>query len=253
MRILLVEDDVPLRRSLARGLREAGFGVDEADNGGSALALAAEQPYDALILDILLPELDGIEVCRRLRAEGNWTPILILTALDAVEQRIAGLDAGADDYLGKPFDFGELLARLRALLRRRPGSDLPGELVVGDLHLDLRRRTARRGGRALDLTAREFDLLVFLASRRGEVVTRAELLEAVWGDPAHTHSNVVDVYMSRLRRKLDEGEAAPLLGTRRGVGYFLETPRQEPAAPPPGSQPPRGAEPPPTPPPLGRG
>lgn len=223
MRILLVEDDAPLRRSIARGLREAGFRVDEAGNGRVALALAAERPYGALVLDILLPEMDGVEVCRRLRAGNDWTPILILTALDAVEQRIAGLDAGADDYLGKPFDFGELLARLRALLRRRSGR-APLEAAVGDLHLDLRRRTAYRGDRRLDLTAREFDLLVFLARRQGEVITRAELLEAVWGDPSHTHSNVVDVYMSRLRRKVDEGEATPLLGTRRGVGYFLEAP-----------------------------
>jgi DNA-binding response OmpR family regulator len=185
--------------------------------------------YDALVLDILLPGMDGVEVCRELRARDNWVPILMLTALDAVEQRIKGLNAGADDYLGKPFDFGEFLARLRALTRRR-GLEVPPEIRVGNLHIDTRRRVVRRGRRAIDLTAREFDLLLFLAGNAGRVVSRAELLSEVWDDPGHTHSNVVDVYASRLRRKIDEGETVPLVVTRRGVGYMIDSPPSAPSS-----------------------
>ena len=221
MRILVVEDDHPLRASVARGLREASFQVEEAATGNQGLSMALAGTYDAIVLDILLPEMDGIALCRELRARDDWTPILILTAMDAVEERITGLNAGADDYLGKPFDFGELLARLRALTRRRSG-ERPPEIRVGDLHIDTRRRLVRRGTRTIDLTAREFDFLVFLSERAGRVVTRAELLAEVWEDSGQAHSNVIDVYASRLRRKVDEGESVQLLSTQRGVGYMIE-------------------------------
>ena len=228
MRILVVEDDHPLRTSIARGLREASFLVEEAATGTQGLSMALAGTYDAIVLDILLPEMDGVAICRDLRSREDWTPILILTALDAVEQRITGLNAGADDYLGKPFDFGELLARLRALTRRRSG-DRPPEIQVGDLHIDTRRRLVRRGARTIDLTAREFDFLVFLSERAGRVVTRSELQEEVWEDPGQSHSNVIDVYASRLRRKVDGGEAVSLISTQRGVGYMIEASGEAPS------------------------
>lgn len=226
MRILFVEDDRQLRTSVARGLREAGYTVDLATTGPQALSMAAAEPYDAIVLDVLLPGLDGIAVCRELREQGNRVPILMLTALDAVEHRIRGLDAGADDYLAKPFDFGELLARLRALLRRfaEPATD---ELRVGDLVIDLARHRVRRGAREIELTAKEFAFLVYLARHAGRVVTRADLLAHVWDDTRASYSNIIDVYASRVRRKIDEGEEVPLFRTLRGIGYLLEAP--EPA------------------------
>jgi len=222
MRILVVEDDHPLRASIARGLREASFRVDEAATGNEGLSLAEEGVYDAVVLDILLPGMDGVQVCRELRARENWVPILILTALDSVEDRITGLNAGADDYLGKPFDFGELLARLHALTRRR-SQEVPHGIQLGDLYIDTQRRTARRGERAIELTAKEFDFLLCLARNAGRVVTRTELLSDVWEDARHTHSNVIDVYASRLRRKIDEGEETALIATSRGVGYMIDS------------------------------
>ncbi len=225
MHILVIEDDHPLRASIARGLREASFQVDEAATGPDGLEKAAAGSYDAVVLDILLPGMDGVAVCRELRSRDNWVPILILTALDAVEQRIIGLNAGADDYLGKPFDFGELLARLRALTRRMDREEGP-EIQVGDLHIDTRKRLVRRGGRVVDLTAREFDFLTFLARNAGRVVSRGELLAEVWDDPGQAHSNVIDVYASRLRRKIDGSEAVPLIATLRGVGYMMEAPKE---------------------------
>ncbi len=223
MRILVVEDDHPLRASIVRGLREASNFVDEAANGDDALTMASKGTYDAVVLDILLPGLDGVQVCKELRARDNWVPILILTALDAVEQRINGLNAGADDYLGKPFDFGELLARLRALTRRR-GGGAAVELHIGDLFIDTRKRLVRRGERLIELSAKEFDFLLFLARNEGRVVTRAELLTNLWDDAGHAHSNVVDVHTSRLRRKLSDADSKVLLTTCRGVGYMLELP-----------------------------
>ncbi len=222
MRILLVEDDRQLRASVARGLREAGHDVEEATDGIAALEAAGARTHDCVILDILLPGKDGIEVCRELRARQNWVPILMLTALDAVEHRIRGLDAGADDYLPKPFDFGELVARVRAITRR-PHEQAEPELRVGDLVIDTRRRTVRRGGRDIELTVKEFAFLTVLARNRGTVVTRAELMERVWDD-SQAHSNVIDVYASRLRRKIDEGEPVALFATHRGVGYLLGVP-----------------------------
>lgn len=223
MRILVVEDDPALRASIARGLRESSYEVDEAGDGVEGLAMAAAGGYDGVVLDILLPGMDGITVCSELRSRDDWVPILMLTALDAVEQRIEGLNAGADDYLGKPFDFGELLARLRALTRRR-GEGVAAEVLVGDLCIDTRRRHVRRGEREIELTAKEYDLLLFLARNAGRVVSRAELLAGVWDDPGHAHSNVIDVYASRLRKKLDQDRDLPLLNTLRGVGYMIDAP-----------------------------
>jgi two-component system copper resistance phosphate regulon response regulator CusR len=224
MRILFAEDDRQLRTSVARGLREADHTVDLATSGTQAATMAAANRYDAMILDILLPGQDGIAVCRTIRGQGNRVPILMLTALDAVEHRIRGLDAGADDYLAKPFDFGELLARLRALTRRHEGSD--ARLQVGDLVIDLARRRAKRGKREIPLTAKELAFLAYLARRPGQVVSRAELLENVWDDERPTYSNIIDVYASRLRRKIDEDEDVALFKTLRGSGYILEAPER---------------------------
>jgi two-component system copper resistance phosphate regulon response regulator CusR len=226
MRALLAEDDRALRASIARGLREASYVVDQAAAGPQALALASAHEYDVIILDVLLPGKNGIAVCRAIRDRANAVPILMLTALDDVERRIAGLDAGADDYMTKPFDFGELLARLRALTRRR-GEVVAPVVAVGDLAIDTARHQAHRGRREIALTATEFSFLLHLARNAGRVVSRAELLEHVWGDSGNTYSNIIDVYASRLRRKIDEGEKVALLTTVRGTGFMLDAP--EPA------------------------
>jgi DNA-binding response OmpR family regulator len=223
MRILLVEDDRQLRTSVTRGLREASYTVDQVGNGAQALSMVADAAYDAIILDVLLPGEDGIAVCRAIRAQGNGVPILMLTALDAVEHRITGLDAGADDYVTKPFDFGELLARVRALTRRH-GEGVATELKVGDLTIDVRGRRVRRGDRPIALTAKEYAFLVHLGRNAGRVVSRAELMAHVWDDARHTYSNIIDVYASRLRRKIDEGERVALFTTLRGTGYMLSAP-----------------------------
>jgi DNA-binding response OmpR family regulator len=232
MRILFAEDDRQLRTAVARGLREADHTVDLAATGTQALAMAsaagAAGRYDAIILDILLPGQDGIAVCRAIREQGNSVPILMLTALDAVADRIRGLDAGADDYMPKPFDFGELLARLRALTRRHETADV--RLRVGDLVIDVARRRARRGKREIALSERELEFLVYLARRAGEVVSRDELMAHVWEDERGSYSNIIDVYASRLRRKIDEGEDVALFKTLRGTGYMLEAPATGAAA-----------------------
>jgi two-component system copper resistance phosphate regulon response regulator CusR len=189
MRLLFAEDDRQLLTSISRGLREATHEVDQANSGPQALSMAMATEYDGIILDVLLPGKSGIEVCRAIRAHGSRVPILMLTALDAVEHRIAGLDAGADDYLAKPFDFGELLARLRALDRRH-GDTLTSRLVVGDLVLDAQRRVAQRNGREISFTAREFAFLLHLARNAGRVVSRAELMEHVWDDHPNVYSNI---------------------------------------------------------------
>ena len=220
MRILLAEDDRHLLTSIARGLREASYDVDQATAGPQALALAQANRYDVIILDVLLPGMSGLQLCQAIRERGDRVPILMLTALDAVEHRIAGLDAGADDYLTKPFDFGELLARLRAITRRRSDRTL-SRLVIGDLVIDHERHTVHRGTRAITLTAREFALLVYLAGNAGRVVSRAELMEQVWDDNPDRYSNIIDVYASRLRRKIDDGESVSLFATVRGVGFVL--------------------------------
>jgi two-component system, OmpR family, response regulator len=221
MRLLLVEDDAKLARALARGLRHEGHAVDVAGDGDAALLQAAVYEYDAIVLDVMLPGRDGIEVCRTLRERGCWVPVLMLTARTAPGDRVHGLDAGADDYLPKPFDFGELLARVRALIRRAP-SPRPTRLHVGDLLVDPATHAVARAGRPVELTAREFAVLEYLARHPGEAISRTRLLEHVW-DENHTGStNVVDVYVGYLRRKLETPFGRPLIRTIRGVGFALD-------------------------------
>ena len=221
MRVLLVEDEPRAAEVLAKGLREQAYAVDLAADGDSAIFQAATTDYDALILDVMLPARDGIAVCRTIRQTGSTVPILMLTARDAVDARITGLDAGADDYLIKPFDFGELLARLRAVIRRGRQPLLPERVAIGPLVLETRARRATIAARELDLTAKEYALLEFLARRAGDVVGRAEIAEHVWDEHYDAASNVVDVYIQRVRRKLAESGAASLIRTRRGEGYQL--------------------------------
>jgi two-component system copper resistance phosphate regulon response regulator CusR len=221
VRILLVEDEVRVAGLVAKGLREHAHAVDVVADGESAVVEAATNDYDLVILDVLLPGRSGLDVCREIRAQGVAAPILMLTARDAVDQRVEGLDAGADDYLTKPFDFTELLARVRALGRRRPAL---GATVVqaGDLAIDTRTRRVTRDGRAIDLTSKEYALLEFLARRRGEVLSRAEIGEHVWDANYDAFSNSIEVYVQRLRRKVDDGHAVKLIHTRRGAGYVLQ-------------------------------
>jgi DNA-binding response OmpR family regulator len=226
MRVLLVEDEPTAARALARGLREEAYAVDVAADGDAALFQAATTDYDALILDVMLPAKDGLAVCRSIRGAGNTVPILMVTARDAVQSRIEGLDCGADDYLVKPFDFGELLARLRALIRRGRQPLLPDRLAVGALVLDTRGRLARIHDREIRLTAKEYALLEYLARRAGDVVSRGDIAEHVWDEYYDPLSNVVDVYIQRLRRKLDETGSESFIRTRRGEGYQLV--RREP-------------------------
>jgi two-component system OmpR family response regulator len=216
MRILLVEDDVKLARALARGLRRHAYAVDVADDGDQALAHCTVYDYDLVVLDVMLPGRDGFSVCRALRARGAGQPVLMLTARDAVDDRIHGLDAGADDYLPKPFDFGELLARLRALVRRVP-AERPARLEVGELVVDPARHEVRWRGAPVRLTAREFAVLEHLARHAGEVVTRTALLDHVWDENYLGSTNIVDQYVGALRRKL----GATLIQTVRGSGFRL--------------------------------
>jgi DNA-binding response OmpR family regulator len=217
MRILLVDDDPKLTRALAKGLRARAYAVDVAGDADAALLRAAVYDYDVVLLDVMLPGQDGFAVCRALRERGVVAPVLMLTARDAVDDRIHGLDAGADDYLPKPFDFGELLARIRALLRRAPARREP-ELRAGALVVDPATRSVSLDGRAIELTAREFAVLEYLVRRPGEVVTRTALLEHVWDENFDGSTNVVDVYVGYLRRKL----RPPLIATVRGVGFRLD-------------------------------
>jgi DNA-binding response OmpR family regulator len=221
VRILLVEDEPNAALVLAKGLREQAYAVDAAADGDAAIFQAGTTDYDAVILDVMLPLKDGLAVCRTLRESGNTVPILMVTARDAVEARIEGLDSGADDYLVKPFDFGELLARLRALIRRGRHPLLPERLAVGPLTLDTRGRSVTVRDREVALTAKEYALLEYLVRRAGDVVSRADIAEHVWDEHYDALSNVVDVYVQRLRRKLDRAGAGSLIRTRRGEGYQL--------------------------------
>jgi DNA-binding response OmpR family regulator len=221
MRVLLVEDEPRAAQMLAKGLREQSYAVDIARNGRDALYQVAITEYDAVVLDVMLPGVDGFEVCRELRREGSNIPVLMLTAKDAVEARISGLDSGADDYLVKPFDLGELLARLRAVIRRGRLPVTPAVVTVGDLRVDLRARQAYRHNQLIKLTAREFALLEFLVLHAGEVVRRGAIAEHVWDSPFESMSNVIDVMIQRLRRKIDDPAEASLITTRRGEGYML--------------------------------
>jgi two-component system copper resistance phosphate regulon response regulator CusR len=221
MRVLLVEDEPHAAQVLAKGLREQAYAVDVAADGEAALFQAGTSDYDALILDLMLPRVDGLAVCRSIRDAGSAVPILMLTARDAVESRIEGLDSGADDYLVKPYDFGELLARLRALIRRGRQPVLPQRLEAGVLTIDTRSRQAEVEGTVIPLTAKEYALLEYLVRRAGDVVSRSDIAEHVWDEHYDAMSNVVDVYIQRLRRKLETVGQGALIRTRRGEGYQL--------------------------------
>jgi len=218
--VLLVEDDVPLVAAMRRALRGAGVVVDVAVKGADALWMVRAAPYDAMVLDVMLPDLDGFETCRRLRADGVWTPVIMLTARDAVEDRVRGLDSGADDYLTKPFSLAELLARLRALTRRGP-VERPAVVAVGDLRLDPATRQVWRGEEEIELSAREFALLEAFMRRPGQVLSQGQLLEAAWDFGYEQRSNVVEVYVRYLREKIDRPFGVRSLETVRGMGYRL--------------------------------
>jgi two-component system copper resistance phosphate regulon response regulator CusR len=221
MRILVVEDEPAAAGVLAKGLREHAYAVDVAPDAAAALEQVATADYDILILDVRLPGMSGLELCARLRAEGTAVPILMLTARGGPDQRVEGLDAGADDYLAKPYHFPELLARVRALLRRGPAL-ASSVLTADDLAVDTRARRVTRAGRDVQLTAKEYTLLEYLARRQGEVVSRSDIAEHVWDDTYDPMSNLIEVYIQRLRRKIDDGFAVKLLHTRRGAGYVLQ-------------------------------
>ena len=220
MRVLVVEDEPGIAQFIRQGLREAGYAVDVARDGQEGLDYAFVAAYDVLVLDIFLPKLDGLDVLRMLRARGIKSPVLLLTAKDTVEDRVRGLDSGADDYLVKPFAFPELVARLRALLRRPP-LQMDPVLHLGDLAMDTARREVCRGGRLIELSPREFTLLEYLLRHPRHVLTRTQIAEHVWNFDFFSDSNVVDVYIGYLRRKIDRGFDRPLLQTVRGVGYRL--------------------------------
>jgi two-component system OmpR family response regulator len=220
MRLLVVEDEPKMAELLSRALREESYAVDVAGNGEDALWMAGSTPYDAIVLDVTLPGIDGLETCRRLRASGCWIPVLILTARDAVADRVAGLDTGADDYLTKPFSLSELLARLRAVTRRVP-QERPVGLRVGDLHLDPAAHRAWRGETELDLSAREFALLELFLRRPGQTLTRGQLLDGAWDMAYEARSNIVDVYVGYLRQKIDRPFGRASLETVRNIGYRL--------------------------------
>ena len=222
MRILVVEDEKKLGELLGRGLREEGYATDVTDRGEEALWMARAVPYDAIVLDVMLPGADGFEICQQLRAAGIWTPVLMLTARDAVDDRIEGLDAGSDDYLTKPFAFEELLARLRALTRRTP-VERPTVLSVGDLRLDPGAHRAWRGDAEIDLSTKEFALLELFMRRPGIALTRMQLLDGAWDMGFESRSNVVDVYVRYLRTKIDRPFGHDSIETVRGVGYRLRT------------------------------
>ena len=220
MRALVVEDELKMAALIRRGLVEEGYAADVARTGEDAIDMARATPYDTIVLDVMLPGLDGFEVCRGLRASGVWTPILMLTARDGVEDRVAGLDAGADDYLIKPFSFAELLARLRALARRGQ-AERPTVLVAGSLRLDPATRQVWRGDAGIELTAKEFALLEMFLRRPGEALSRLDLLEHAWDYAYENRSNVVDVYVGYLRAKIDRPFGRRSIETVRGVGYRL--------------------------------
>ncbi|MCG6920727.1 MAG: response regulator transcription factor [Acidobacteria bacterium] len=224
MAILLVEDDDVIAEFVSKGLGEAGFAVDRARDGEEGLALALQNVYDAAVVDVMLPRLDGLGLIDRLRRRGRNTPVLILSARRSVDDRVRGLQAGGDDYLVKPFDFSELLARLQALVRRATGVAEPTRLELGPLTLDLLTREVKREGVLLDLRPREYALLEYLMRNGGRVVSRTAILSRVWGYDFDPHTNTVDVLVSRLREKLDRGFETKLLHTVRGAGYVLRAP-----------------------------
>jgi two-component system OmpR family response regulator len=224
MKLLLVEDDVETGAYLKRALTEAGHGVDHAASGRDGLLLAAGETYDVMVLDRMLPQVDGLAILRTIRASGVKTPVLLLTALGGIDDRVEGLEAGGDDYLVKPFAFAELLARVNALARRPPVQDVQTTLRVADLEMNLLGRAVTRGGKRIELQPREFQLLEYLMRHTGRVVTRTMLLEAVWDFHFDPKTNIVDTHISRLRSKVDRGHARELIQTLRGAGYCLREP-----------------------------
>jgi two-component system OmpR family response regulator len=224
MRVLVIEDDPHTREFIVQGLRESGHGADASPDGNEGLELAIERDYDAIVLDRMLPGLDGLSLLKSLREHGRRTPILILSALGEVDDRVEGLTRGGDDYLVKPFAFSELLARLEALHRRRDGDSAKTWLKVADLEMDLLARRVKRAGKPIELQPREFRLLEYLMRHSGQVVTRTMLLEKVWDYHFDPQTNVIDVHVSRLRSKIDKGFDPPLLHTVRGAGYVLRAP-----------------------------
>jgi len=220
MRVLVVEDYAPVRNAVTQGLVEAAFAVDSADNGRDGLWFAENNDYDVVVLDLMIPEIDGLTLLRHLRQGGSSSPVLLLTAKDAIEDRVLGLNAGADDYLVKPFAFKELLARVRALSRRRYDRADP-DITISNLVINTATNEVTRGGQRIDLTRREYSLLLFLAMREGNCVSRTEIWENVYEFVSDAHSNVVDVYIRYLRKKLERPEWPTLLHTRRGFGYRL--------------------------------
>jgi two-component system, OmpR family, response regulator len=222
MRLLIVEDEPKMARVLRRGLEEEGYAIDMSADGVDALHMATENEYDAVILDVMLPELDGVEVCRQMRERGRWAPVLMLTAKDAITDRVRGLDSGADDYLTKPFSFDELLARLRSLVRRGV-RERPVVIRVGPLTMDPARRRVRHSGTDVQLSAKEYALLEYFMRHPGEVLSRTRILEHVWDYNYDGGSNVVDVYVRYLRKKIDEPFGTSLLRTIRGAGYVLDS------------------------------
>ncbi|MBR0642975.1 winged helix-turn-helix domain-containing protein [Plastoroseomonas hellenica] len=224
MRLLIIEDDAATADYLAKGFSEEGLVVDVARNGKDGLFLALNEPFDVIVTDRMLPGPDGLAILRALRASGIATPVLMLTALGEVDRKVEGLEAGADDYLAKPFAFAELRARVRALARRPAAQAEPTELAVGDLRMDLLRRVVTRGAREVELLPTEFRLLEYMLRHPGQVLTRTMLLEKVWDFSFDPTTNVVDVHVSRLRRKLEAGGEAPMIRTVRGAGYMLSAP-----------------------------
>ncbi len=221
MKLLLIEDDVESAKYLAKGLREQGHVVDHSANGKDGLFLATTEKYDAMVIDRMLPEVDGLTIVQTLRASNNETPVILLTALDKVDERVKGLRSGADDYLAKPYSFTELLARLETITRRKTSEKATTNLTCGDLEMNLLTREVTRAGKEIELQAREFSLLEYLMRNSGTVVTRTMLLEHVWDYNFDPQTNVIDVHISRLRQKVDKGFEKPLIQTLRGAGYKL--------------------------------
>ena len=222
LRILYVEDDATAREYIEKGLSEQGYQVTTAGDAKTGLALALEAAFDLVILDVMLPDSDGFEILKTLRDKGVDTPAIFLTARSTVTDRIRGLNLGADDYLVKPFAFAELLARISAVARRTLAEPGDGKLAIGDLELDLRRHAVTRGGRPIELTPKEFSLLEYLLRHQGQAISRAMITEKVWGYGFDTYSNLIDVHINHLRKKVDKGFAAKLIHTVKGVGYVLE-------------------------------